>query len=60
MSQFYIKKKNKYLCIKRENKELFFSKKKNDAVMISNKRFAENIAYDYRANIEEVCENNYD
>lgn len=54
MNKFYIKNHDEYLCMKQEGKKLYFSKETDNAIIFSNKRFAENIAYDYRANIEKV------
>lgn len=54
MNKFYIKKHDEYLCMKQDEKKLYFSKEPDNAIIFSNKRFAENIAYDYRANIEKA------
>lgn len=54
MDKFYIKKHDEYMCMKQDERKLYFSKESDNAIVFSNKRFAENIAYDYRANIEKV------
>lgn len=51
--KFIIKKRDKYLSIVKAEEKTVFSDSIEATIKIENKRFAQNIAYDYRASVEE-------
>lgn len=52
--KFLIKKDDKYLCMINSEHTIRFEMNKKDAILFDNRRFAENIAYDYNAHIVEI------
>lgn len=52
--KYIITKNGQYLCCSSIDHQMYFGNNRKKAMVIQNKRLAADIAYDYRAKIEEV------
>lgn len=53
-NKFIVKKNNRYLGIDQYSQGVYFTDNKKNAIIFENRRFAENIAYDYRGKVENM------